>query len=49
MASESGWIEHEEVARKEYLKLANENHANLQCSASGLHVNPKFPHLGREQ
>ena len=39
-------IDHEEVARKAYLELANENHANLQCSASGLHVNPKFPHLG---
>ena len=39
-------IDHEEVARKAYLELASENHANLQCTASGLHVNPKFPHLG---
>ena len=41
-------IDHEEVARKAYmyLELANENHANLQYSASGLHINPKFPHLG---
>ena len=39
-------IDHEEVACKAYLELASENHANLQCTASRLHVNPKLPHLG---
>lgn len=38
-------IDHEDIAREAYLEFANEKHNNLQCSASGLHVNP-FPHLG---
>ena len=39
-------ITHEDTARKEYVELASEYHVNFECCDSGLHVNPKFPHLG---
>ena len=39
-------ISNEAQARREYLDSAKEHHSNLECSESGLHVNPRFPHLG---
>ena len=39
-------VEHEDIGRESYLELANENHINVQYSAAGLHLNPRFPHLG---
>ena len=39
-------IEHEEVARNAYIESASECHDNFSCAASGLHVNPCYPHLG---
>ena len=39
-------ITHEDIARKEYIALVLEDHVELECVESGLHVNPLFPHLG---
>ena len=38
-------ISHEDEARKAYVNLMEEHHANFECCSAGLHVNPKFPHL----
>ena len=39
-------IENEERARSEYKAQAMNCHANLELRTTGLHVNPRFPHLG---
>lgn len=39
-------ITHEDIAREEYIALVSEGHVEFVCFASGLHVNPRFPHLG---
>ena len=39
-------MEHEDVARNEYLELASESYDKFSCTATGLHVNPCYPHLG---
>ena len=39
-------ISHEDVARKAYIELIQQDHDNFECSSSGFHVNPQFPHLG---
>lgn len=39
-------IQNEPNAREQYLKCQEKEHSELWCSASGLCVNPKHPHLG---
>ena len=39
-------IDHEDVARTEYVALMNKSHNNFKCNTSGLNVNPNYPHLG---
>ena len=39
-------IENEDVAQGAYIEFAREKHANFQCIAAGLHVTPRYPHLG---
>ena len=39
-------VDHEDVARTAYLELTDQNHISLKYSATGLHLNPSFPHLG---
>ena len=36
----------EEVARKAYSKQQSDSHPGFNCSAMGLVINPKYPHLG---
>jgi len=36
----------EEVARKTYIKQQSDSHPGFNCSAIGLVINPKYPHLG---
>ena len=39
-------IDHEGVARQEYVAIMNESHCNFKCNSSGLNINPHYPHLG---
>ena len=39
-------IDHEDMARSEYVSLMTELHSNFKCHTSGLNVNPHYPHLG---
>ena len=39
-------LTHEDQARSDYIKEASVHHVNFTYSDSGLHVNPRFPHLG---
>jgi len=39
-------IEHEAVAREQYVLAMNESHNNFKCHTSGLSINSNYPHLG---
>ena len=45
-AALSWGIEHEEVARKQYLVVQKKKHTSFELEMTGLCVNPSFPHLG---
>lgn len=38
--------DNEGKARSEYKKYAKERHSSFEVEITGLHVNPKYPHLG---
>ena len=39
-------IENEQNVREQYLEQMKDEHTELSCTSSGLHVNPRYPHLG---
>ena len=39
-------IDHEDVARQQYVAIMNESHCNFKCHSSGLNINSHYPHLG---
>ena len=45
-AALSWGMENEEVTRREYDLVSRGKHSSLQIKATGLHVSPKYPHLG---
>lgn len=38
--------ENEQIARLEYEQISRKMHSSFQIKPTGLHVNPKYPHLG---
>ena len=45
-AALSWGIEHEKTAREQYLAIQEKQHTSFKLEATGLCVNPSFPHLG---
>ena len=39
-------VDHEDIAREEYIKLLRQKHESFECHLVGLTVNPSCPHLG---
>ena len=39
-------IDHEDMARREFVSLMEKLHSNFKCYTSGLNINPHYPHLG---
>ena len=39
-------VDHEDIARKEYISKMAASHQGFQCSLAGLVINPLYPHLG---
>ena len=39
-------IANEDTARKAFVQISREEHNNFSFNPAGLHVNPKYPHLG---
>ena len=39
-------VDHEDVARQDYIKEMSSSHTNFKCTNAGLVVNPLYPHLG---
>lgn len=42
----SGGLSNESGARDTYTQQSQESHEGFICRAAGLHINPKYPHLG---
>jgi len=39
-------VDHEDVARQNYIEEMSSSHINFKCANAGLMVNPLYPHLG---